>query len=227
MITIPQNPNPHPVSVENPIFLDGSDDMNQRYRENSLAMADLVLKEMKVQQQARIDGLTGIANREGFDERINEIVGKLSQQDEPKAAFIFIDLDNFKTVNDTHERKHEAGDDVLRAVADILQHTIGVREDEDETIGRLGGDEFGAVIQTGAGSNDKRHPDLTEAEVINGFKTRLQKGVADIAEAIGIKGLGVSIGVVEYQKGESTEEFRKRADAEMYKDKENKNSRRT
>lgn len=216
MINIPQNPNPQPQSVESPIFLSGFPEMNARYSANSRSIASLVLKNIEVEHQARTDGLTGIANRQGFDESINPIVNKLQEEENPQAAFIYIDLDNFKQVNDTHERGHDAGDEVLRAVADILQYKIGVREEENETIGRLGGDEFAAVIQTGAGSNDQRNPDLSEDQVIEGFCTRLSEEVSELAKSIGMeKTLGVSIGVVKYQKGETAEQFRARADKEM------------
>jgi len=226
MINLPQNPNPQPQSVESPIFLSGSLEMNTRYSVNSRSIASLFLKNIEVEQQARTDGLTGIANRQGFDESITPIVNKLQEEENPQAAFIYIDLDNFKQVNDTHERGHDAGDEVLIAVANILQYKIGVREEEGETIGRLGGDEFAAVIQTGAGSNKRRNPDLSEDQVIDGFHARLTEGVAEVAKMMGMeKTLGVSIGVVKYQKGESAEQFRARADKEMIEAKRNKQDR--
>jgi diguanylate cyclase (GGDEF)-like protein len=93
----------------------------------------------KVTYQARHDGLTGIANRAEFTERTEEALAEAEEVGTPVGLF-FLDLDEFKAVND--ERGHAAGDEVLRLVAERLQGTIRA----DDTVGRLGGDEFAIVL---------------------------------------------------------------------------------
>jgi diguanylate cyclase len=85
--------------------------------------------------QALHDPLTGLANRRLFTERLAETIS--AQRD---TGVIFLDLDDFKTINDT--RGHPAGDEVLRAVADRLRVCIR----STDMPARLGGDEFGVLL---------------------------------------------------------------------------------
>jgi diguanylate cyclase (GGDEF)-like protein len=87
--------------------------------------------------QARTDALTGLANRAAFTETLQQA---LHAATEP-VALLFVDLDGFKAVND--RLGHQAGNDLLRCVADRLGRLGGV-------CGRLGGDEF-AILLTGVG----------------------------------------------------------------------------
>jgi diguanylate cyclase (GGDEF)-like protein len=94
----------------------------------------------QVERMARTDALTGLANRVQFRERLTELL----QQSRParRAAVLFIDLDRFKTVNDT--LGHPMGDALLRASAQRLLRCVR----EGDMVARLGGDEF-AIIQVG------------------------------------------------------------------------------
>jgi diguanylate cyclase (GGDEF)-like protein len=92
-----------------------------------------------VTYQARHDGLTGLANRAEFTERIEEALAAAEEENTPLGLF-FLDLDSFKAVND--ERGHPAGDEVLRLVAERLMGTVRV----GDTVARLGGDEFAIVL---------------------------------------------------------------------------------
>ncbi len=85
--------------------------------------------------QAVHDPLTGLANRTLIMDRAEQMLARCERTQEPVAA-LFVDLDNFKEVNDT--MGHEVGDHVLRAVADRLAATVRTAD----TVGRLGGDEF-------------------------------------------------------------------------------------
>jgi diguanylate cyclase (GGDEF)-like protein len=93
----------------------------------------------KVTHQAKHDGLTGLANRGEFTERTEEALAAARESGTPVGLF-FLDLDDFKSVND--ERGHPAGDEVLRLVAERLMGTIRA----GDTVGRLGGDEFAIVL---------------------------------------------------------------------------------
>jgi diguanylate cyclase (GGDEF)-like protein len=99
----------------------------------------------KITHQARHDGLTGLANRAVFTERIEEALAVAEENGTPVGLF-FLDLDEFKAVND--ERGHPAGDQVLRLVAQRLLGTIR----SGDTVARLGGDEF-AIVLPDAGDN--------------------------------------------------------------------------
>jgi diguanylate cyclase (GGDEF)-like protein len=102
----------------------------------------------RLEDQARTDWLTGIANRRGFDARMRELEGQ------PMGVLI-LDVDHFKRLND--EGGHKAGDAALCDVAEALVAVAGY-----ENVGRIGGDEFGAVfpgfneIETGLRALDIR-----------------------------------------------------------------------
>ncbi|SBT89303.1 diguanylate cyclase (GGDEF) domain-containing protein [Streptomyces sp. DI166] len=85
---------------------------------------------------ARRDPLTGLHTRAGWTARAEHVIRR-----HPTAAVLLVDLDHFKTLNDTHG--HAAGDAALIAAADRLRTWCG----RNGTAGRLGGDEFVAVVQ--------------------------------------------------------------------------------
>ena len=98
--------------------------------------------EEHIAHMARHDALTQLPNRVLLREKMAEGLARVETHGESLAVFC-LDLDNFKTVNDT--LGHPIGDKLLRAVADRLSRTIG----DDDTIARLGGDEF-AILQGAA-----------------------------------------------------------------------------
>ncbi|MFF5755213.1 GGDEF domain-containing protein [Streptomyces longwoodensis] len=85
---------------------------------------------------ARRDPLTGLHTRAGWTDRADHLIRR-----HPNAAVLLVDLDHFKTLNDTHG--HAAGDAALAATADRLRTWCG----RNATAGRLGGDEFVAVVR--------------------------------------------------------------------------------
>ncbi|WP_028862549.1 putative bifunctional diguanylate cyclase/phosphodiesterase [Psychromonas aquimarina] len=96
-------------------------------------------QEDKLIQQATFDTLTGLPNRFLAQNRLNQTLSAI-QRNNNKGALLFIDLDNFKEVNDT--LGHHAGDELLKSVA---KHMTKVVRNED-TVARLGGDEFLIII---------------------------------------------------------------------------------
>jgi diguanylate cyclase (GGDEF)-like protein len=95
--------------------------------------------EQQLKHLALHDPLTGLPNRLLFQDRLQQAIA-LSNRTSHKFAVFFMDLDNFKIINDT--MGHEAGDELLRKVASRLS-TI---ERETDTVARLGGDEFAFII---------------------------------------------------------------------------------
>ncbi|CAI8979602.1 MULTISPECIES: EAL domain-containing protein [unclassified Pseudomonas] len=90
--------------------------------------------------QATHDALTGLANRREFEFRLEQALHNLTRQP-GRHALMFLDLDQFKLVNDTCG--HAAGDELLRHICALLQS--GLRE--GDTLARLGGDEFGILLE--------------------------------------------------------------------------------
>ena len=86
------------------------------------------------------DALTGLPNRTLILDRGEQMLAQWRRHQTPVAA-LFIDLDDFKHINDTFG--HEAGDDLLRAVTSRLEHVVR----DTDALGRLGGDEFVVMAQ--------------------------------------------------------------------------------
>lgn len=98
------------------------------------------LAEQTIARQNTHDALTGLINRSEFERRLTHaLVATHSSGDEH--ALCFLDLDQFKVINDTHG--HTAGDELLRQLALVLAGAVSKRE----TLARLGGDEFAVLIE--------------------------------------------------------------------------------
>ena len=91
--------------------------------------------------QASHDALTGLINRREFDNRLHAAVQR-AQRGEGAYVLLYIDLDQFKVVNDTCG--HQAGDRLLRDITGLLQTRVRA----SDTIARLGGDEFGVLLES-------------------------------------------------------------------------------
>jgi diguanylate cyclase (GGDEF)-like protein len=165
-----------------------------------MQMLDLAQENERVGQAATEDPLTGLGNRRKLDAALRE----LTTQPTSPTCLLFIDLDCFKYVNDTFS--HAIGDEVLRAVAVILQR----ESRERDVVARYGGDEFvvmlrGAALRTGAHVAE-----------------RIRKAVAAhqwgrIAPGLQVR---VSVGVAEHRVGMSYEQLMAAADAAVYDAKE-------
>jgi diguanylate cyclase (GGDEF)-like protein/PAS domain S-box-containing protein len=95
----------------------------------------------QLEHQAFHDPLTGLANRALFRNRVEHSLARLSRNG-GSVAVLFLDIDNFKRINDTHG--HSAGDALLQAVAMRLQHCVR----PEDTIARFGGDEFALCLES-------------------------------------------------------------------------------
>ncbi len=154
--------------------------------------------------QATHDSLTGLGNRRAFEARLGEELGRFSDGDTPH-ALAFLDLDQFKVVNDTCG--HLAGDQLLREIAKILQ-----RESRPgDVLARLGGDEFALVLPH------------CESEQVEKFVERLRMTIERFVFPWNERSFAVtaSIGVACIaEAGTSVEEALRRADIACYGAKE-------
>ena len=163
----------------------------------------------ELEQRALHDSMTGLPNRELFNDRLAHAIA-LATRHAWTLAVMFLDLDRFKSINDTHG--HAVGDGVLRAVAKrLLQHA----RDED-TVCRNGGDEFLYVLMNPQGSENIQR--IAEALV----KTIEQP--IDMGELQPV--IKASIGIAIYpDNGTTGEQLIRNADAAMYRAKAGTNGR--
>ncbi len=90
--------------------------------------------------QASHDGLTGLPNRQEFETQLQKVLNAVRRQPQDTRWVCYLDLDQFKVVNDTCG--HMAGDELLKQVAEHLKRTLH----EADRVARLGGDEFGVLL---------------------------------------------------------------------------------
>jgi diguanylate cyclase (GGDEF)-like protein/PAS domain S-box-containing protein len=109
--------------------------------ERKIAEGQRVALEKQLTHQAFHDPLTNLANRALFKDRVDHALARQSRTRE-SLAVLFLDLDNFKSINDT--LGHEAGDSLLRSVAGRLQKCLR----DADTIARMGGDEFAILLES-------------------------------------------------------------------------------
>ena len=95
--------------------------------------------EAEVRRLATHDGLTGLPNRSLFMDRLEQAIHR-AQREGTTVAVIFLDLDNFKAINDAHG--HRRGDAILKLMADRLSNSVR----QTDTVARFGGDEFVIVM---------------------------------------------------------------------------------
>ncbi|HET9653720.1 MAG TPA: EAL domain-containing protein [Kineosporiaceae bacterium] len=108
--------------------------------DNRRLLAEIAEREQLLQHQALHDHLTGLANRALFTDRLDHAL-TLAPRDRRPLAVLFLDLDDFKLVNDS--LGHAVGDALLVRVAERLRGTLR----ESDTVARLGGDEFAVLVE--------------------------------------------------------------------------------
>lgn len=153
----------------------------------------------KVRQEANTDALTGLLNRRGFVQAMDDKFSKGGSAAE--MSVMFLDLDGFKPINDTYG--HDVGDDVLKEVAQRLQHCTR----EQDVLCRLGGDEFVLLF-----------PGLKDRKVL---EERADRVLAKVNEPYWVEDtrvtMGVSIGIsIGPDDGKTGEELLGAADEAMY-----------
>ena len=158
--------------------------------------ADQILRELSLN-----DELTGLLNRRGFTQIVQHEL-HVARRQQRTDALLFIDLDDFKVINDVFG--HAVGDDALRVVARLLREATR----NSDVVGRFGGDEF--VIYAA---------DLTHHSEGDVLASRIHATVAQwnaAAARSGAHSIGLSIGVANVRPGETLDEALTRADTAQY-----------
>ncbi|MFC1672942.1 diguanylate cyclase domain-containing protein [Pseudomonadota bacterium] len=156
--------------------------------------------ERELRHLADHDALTGLPTTRLSIDRLRNAIA-MARRSKSMAAVLFIDLDGFKAVNDTFG--HEAGDELLKSVAERLRACVR----EVDTVARIGGDEFAIV--------------LTNLEDVGGAERVAQSVIDHIAQPFTLKKdvaiIGASIGISIYpDNGDTPKDLLKRADEAMY-----------
>jgi len=161
-------------------------------------------REVRLNYLAYTDVLTGLPNREMLINKLDFLVER-SQEKQERFAVVFIDLDNFKKINDY--KGHYIGDLLLKSIADKIKKIIY----QQDMLGRLGGDEFTLIIQR----------DLSEREIFDYVeKIRTALLVTFVVENMELN-ISASFGIALYPRdGINSTELLNYSDIAMYKAKE-------
>jgi diguanylate cyclase len=175
----------------------------QRFAERVREVERLSQDLERAQSEALLDPLSGLKNRRGFERAVHAI---LASGETEEVALLLVDVDRFKTLNDTYG--HLLGDKVLRAVAHILQTNIKGRD----VAARLGGDELAVLLP---GTTERGAEALAEQ-----IRVAVAAGRIHRADGQDLKGIvTVSIGIAVGKPTESFEALMERADAALYRSK--------
>ena len=195
----------HEGDYSSPIVVEQRDEIGTLAASFGQMRDAIASREKEILRLAYHDGLTGLANRAMFQERLAQVL-KIATRDGPHPSVMLLDLDRFKAINDT--LGHRVGDLALK---EIGQRLVGSLRTSD-TVARLGGDEFAVLLPT----VDPKH-----------IGTVARKIQAALEEPIVIEGqsmdLGASIGIAHFPlHGEDITALMRSADVAMYAAKHDK-----
>ncbi len=160
--------------------------------------------ERKLIHEAHHDSLTELPNRRQFEELLNKALSSGKRQRRP-VGVVFLDLDGFKRVNDS--LGHHWGDALLQSVAERLNQLVRV----EDTVGRIGGDEFTILVEN-----------LERIEDVAVLAERVVRALGEPYEIAGrIIRISASLGIsISSRDGDTAPELLRKADAAMYRAKE-------
>jgi diguanylate cyclase (GGDEF)-like protein len=176
-----------------------SNTYNSRLTELQAELAAHRAKIKDLESKIEIDPLVDVLNRRGLDRELNGAIAH-SVRYGSSVAVIFIDLDNFKTINDRWG--HPVGDEVLRMIAKALSRSVR----GSDVVARVGGDEFAVLLW-----NISESGALGKARAIEQIIT-----ATEIPSAGRCVSVGASAGVAMIGPGDCPNDVMARADAEMY-----------
>ena len=188
------------IHLEDPYYGGEFEERDKVIVEHVGMLLPSLIEDTEMRKKSLYDSLTGLYARWYLLRRLDEIVEEARREND-HVAVLFIDLDNFKQVNDTYG--HDVGDKVLRVVADVIKG--GVRS--TDIVGRYGGDEIVVVM---------KHGNYDEAiKVAERVRQNVEALASEIPEA---RGISLSIGVASTESfGYDPERILKEADRAMYR----------
>ncbi len=170
-----------------------------------LSLAQDVTMRVEAEEQLRYsavhDALTGLQNRQSLIARLDHALVRAGRSGET-LALLFIDLDKFKVVNDTHG--HAIGDDLLRQAAERLKSCTR----DADTVARIGGDEFVVLLESDLNADT---PEFIARRIANGFAQGFTLGEIHVES-------GASIGISRFPvDGKDADQLMASADRAMYR----------
>lgn len=160
--------------------------------------------EARLMHEAFHDSLTGLPNRSLFRDRLEHAVAVRLRQPAERVVVMFLDLDDFKAVNDS--LGHEAGDQLLQVVAERIREEIRAAD----TVARFGGDEFAILMEQVAAPAEV-------LSIVNRIKVSLRRPLLLQGR---IMSISASVGVAFAEIGEDVDTLLRNADVAMYEAKE-------
>ena len=180
------------------VLLVSRDVTERKLAEEDLKRWQFAQHESELERLAFTDELTGLANRKQFETTLDSIEQQARRSGD-NFALVYLDLDNFKSINDTYG--HSAGDKVLRDVAAMLKSRVR----ETDMVARWGGDEFVVLLTN-----------LQQSVSVSGICEKLIAGIAELEAPKKVQ-LGASIGVALYPADAQTvDELHHCADSALY-----------
>lgn len=177
---------------------------------NDLRFAAVEEQEVSARHAALHDALTGLPNRTLFQDRLEHGLAQ-ARRHHWTLAVMFVDLDDFKIINDTHG--HEAGDSVLQAIARRLKASAR----GEDTVSRHGGDEFLYLL---TGIRDEANIAMIAEKVVQAVQAPCEIKLRDTTITARVR---ASIGIAIFPRhGDSAQALIDRADEAMYRAKEAK-----
>lgn len=190
----------HQDFTQHRLVNDSKDEVGSLSRAFDNMLSRIQERDVKLSQMAYYDNVTRLTNRHYFMERLNQAVSNC-QRYGTRCCLMFIDLDNFKTVNDT--LGHHVGDDLLRAVAATLTATLR----DNDILCRIGGDEFAVIIEN---NKDMVGASILAQKIINNVSAPMRLHDSDIH-------IGASIGLSTYpEHATNVADLLRTADTAMY-----------
>jgi diguanylate cyclase (GGDEF)-like protein len=196
---------------------------NRVLGDHATELNDVIDREAAANHRATHDSLTGLLNRQGLMEKLEE-----RQAQNKPFGILLIDLDKFKLLNDTHG--HDAGDTALQKFGQFLSESFKRNDDEVSHLGeinpegeatRQGGDEFVILFDLNPGNN-KRHVETPEgylATITDYLQEKYKKFLGSDSE-FATMGLGMSIGSSMWSPGQDIHKIMAEADQAMYHNKQ-------
>ncbi len=173
--------------------------VRQRTAHLENALQELAVANSKLVEQSTVDSLTGVRNRRFFDEALSLEWSRAARAGQP-LALAFVDLDQFKTINDRYG--HLKGDECLQSVATILQ---GRLQRPGDIVARYGGDEFAVLLAN------------TSKAAAQNLMEDIRAQIENLTVAPDL-GLSISVGVASAvpRRGEEPASLVQRADERLY-----------